>query len=122
MKNNDNKMSVEIKKEDTEVDFIEFKNYEFEEAEGCDDSDESDKNFKKTSKTVENEKVIQATPIDMPTKEEIMNIKDLQWRMSLQRYIKTQELQNDCRTKVAKVIIRNIHERKFQLHGNYDLK
>lgn len=118
-------MSVEIKKEDP-LEYAEYQQSDYnDDFDGFDEEDSTD--YEQTSTSQANSskarvRVNNPTPIAMPTKEEIMSMSDLNWRIALQRHKTTQELGNDSRTKIAKLLIKNIYERKYQLDGNYDLK
>lgn len=122
-------MSIEIKKEDpleensgfgddfqNEFDSNEDDSMDFEEYSCSNPAETSSK------PTKSRERLSNPTTIDMPSIDEIMMIKDLNWKIALQRHKTTQELTNDSRTKVAKLLIKHIYERKFQVDGNYDLK
>jgi hypothetical protein len=119
-------MSIEIKKEDP-LEAAEYSEY-FQSNE-YEDDEENSMDFEPYSSpqtsskaTKSRERLSNPTTIEMPTKDEIMMIRDLNWRIALQRHKTTQELTNDSRTKVAKLLIKHIYERKFQNDGNYDLK
>lgn len=125
-------MSIEIKKEDP-LEYSDFPHNslynEFVDGEDSLDYEQNSSNsnqeysLPEPSKSPKNRgRVSNPTPIEMPTKEEILIMTDLNWKIALQRHKTTQELGNDSRTKIAKLLIKNIYERKFQLHGNYDLK
>lgn len=62
------------------------------------------------------------TTVEMPTKEEILNLNNLDWKIAMQRHKTTQELGNDSRVKISKLLIKSIYEKKFAVDGSYDLK
>lgn len=121
-------MSLEtvIKKEDPleYSDYTDFQNdFEDEEENSMDFEQYSNSAPTSSSKSAKSrERLSNPTTIEMPSTDEIMIMKDLSWRIALSRHSTTQELTNDSRTKVAKLLIKNVYERKFQVDGNYDLK
>lgn len=120
-------MSIEIKKEDP----LDYSDYQ--QSDNCDEYEDYEEESVDYERTTSSSQANSSTksrsnrernpsPIEMPTKEEILNMTDLNWKIALQRHKTTQELGNDSRTKIAKLLIKNVYERKFQQDGNYDLK
>lgn len=116
-------MDFEIKKEDP-LNYLDFNHEEpeFDDEDSNDfDQTSSSSNLPQTSTRPAKKQNFPST-IQMPTKGEIMCITDLNWKIALQRHLTTHELRNDSRSKIAKLIIKNCYERKFETHGHYDLK
>lgn len=117
-------MSFEVKKEEP-LDYSEYENFHDEHnEENSIDFGSCISNPPSSSKTPSKShtRLVSSSTLKMPSLDEIMVVKDLNWRIALQRHKTQQELTNDSRTKIAKVLIKNIYERKFKLDGNYDLK